>query len=76
MESIEWGCLPLQVMPTGPAQDLVAALPAALAGLVVDDAALAVLDLSPVGVRARLDPALDHLLAGSAEHDLLMGAYG
>ena len=35
----------------------------------------AALDLSPAGVAALLGPAADHLLNGSAEHDLLAGAY-
>jgi len=75
VEAVEQGCLPLQVMPVAAAQDLADALPDALAPLVVAADALAELDLSPAGVAARLDPAVDHLLAGSAEHDLLVGAY-
>lgn len=76
VESIEHGCLPLQVMPTGSARDLRAALPAVLAQLVVADDELAGLDLSPDAVAARLTPALDHLLAGNAERDLMVGAHG
>lgn len=76
VESVEAGCLPLQVMPNGAAHDLAAALPAPLVPLVVADTELDDLDLSPTGVRDRLGPAVEHLLAGSAEHDLLVGAYG
>ncbi len=75
VEAVEQGCLPLQVMPSGPARDLAGALPSPLAALVVDEAALDDLDLSPGAVAARLLPAVEHLLAGSAEHDLLAGAY-
>lgn len=75
VEAVENGCLPLQVMPAGPARDLAAALPAPLAPLVVDEDALDRLDLTPGAVAARLRPAVEHLLAGSAEHDLLAGAY-
>jgi hypothetical protein len=75
VESIEQGCLPLQVMPAGAARDLAEVVPAPLAGLVVDEAELGDLDLSPTGVAVRLEPAVEHLLAGSAEHDLLAGAY-
>jgi hypothetical protein len=75
VEAVEQGCLPLQVMPTAAARDLTNDLPPALATLVVDEATLADLDLSPAGVAARLGPVVDHLLAGSAEHDLLAGAY-
>lgn len=75
VEAVEHGCLPLQVMPTGAAHDLSRALPSALAPLVVAADAIAALDLSPAGVAARLGPAVDHLLNGSAEHDLMTGAY-
>jgi hypothetical protein len=75
VEAIEQGCLPLQVMPAATARDLARDLPPALAPLVVDEESLATLDLSPAAVTARLGPAVDHLLAGSAEHDLLAGAY-
>ncbi len=75
VETIEHGCLPLQVMPDGTAGSLAAVLPPALVPLVVAESALATLDLSPAGVTARLGPATDHLLLGSAEHDLLAGAY-
>lgn len=76
VETVENGCLPLQVMPDGPARHLQALVPEPLAALVVPDSELADLDLSPEGVAARLGPAVDHLLAGNAEHDLLMGAHG
>ncbi len=75
LEAVEQGCLPLQVMPAPAARDLAGHLPPALAGLVVAEDALAELDLGPAAVAARLGPAVDHLLAGSAEHDLLVGAY-
>jgi hypothetical protein len=75
VEAVEQGCLPLQVMPSAAARDLARDLPPALRPLVVDEADLAEVDLSPDGVAARLGPAVDHLLAGSAEHDLLVGAY-
>ena len=74
VETIEQGCLPLQVMPPGPAQDLAAALVAPLAALVVAADALDDLDLSPAAVARRLGPAVDHLLAGSADRDLVAGA--
>ncbi len=76
VESIEHGCLPLQVMPAGAAADLRAALPAGLTGLVVADDELADLDLTPGGVRSRLARAAPTLLAGSSERDLLIGAHG
>lgn len=75
LEAIEQGCLPVQVMPPAAARDLAHALPSALAPLVVADDALAELDLAPDAIARRLGPAVDHLLAGSAEHDLLAGAY-
>jgi hypothetical protein len=75
LEAIEQGCLPLQVMPAAAALNLVRDLPPALVALVVSGESLADLDLSPVSVAARLGPVLDHLLSGSAEHDLLAGAY-
>ena len=70
VEAIEHGCLPLQAMPGPAARLLRADLPGPLTALVVGDDELAGLDLSPDGVATRLGPALDHLLAGSAEHDL------
>ncbi len=75
VESIEHGCLPLQLMPPAAAARLRADLPPALAALVVADDEVPALDLGPAAVVTRLAPALDHLLAGSAEHDLLAGAY-
>lgn len=75
LEAVEQGCLPLQVMPAAAARDLARDLPPALGSLVVADEALAEVDLSPAAVARRLGPAIDHLLAGSAEHDLLAGAY-
>lgn len=75
VEAVEQGCLPLQVMPPAAARDLARDLPPALAPLVVADDAVAGLDLSPAAVTALLGPVVDHLLAGSAEHDLLAGAY-
>jgi hypothetical protein len=75
LEAIEQGCLPLQVMPAAAALDLARGLPPALASLVVSDESLAELDLHPASVARRLDPVVDHLLSGSAEHDLLTGAY-
>lgn len=75
VEAVEQGCLPLQVMPRATARDLIRDLPSALAPLVVAEEALADLDLSPAAVATRLGPVVDHLLTGSAEHDLLAGAY-
>lgn len=75
VESIEQGCLPLQVMPDAAARDLARDLPSALSPLVISDESLADLDLGVDAVARRLGPALEHLLAGSAEHDLLAGAY-
>lgn len=75
VEAVEQGCLPLQVMPAAAARDLARDLPPALVPLVVDEDGLAEVDLSPAGVAALLGPVVDHLLAGSAEHDLLVGAY-
>ena len=75
LEAIEQGCLPLQVMPAAAALNLARDLPPALVPLVVSEEALADLDLGPEAVAARLGPVVDHLLAGSAEHDLLVGAY-
>jgi hypothetical protein len=75
LEAIEQGCLPLQVMPAAAALNLARDLPQALVPLVVSDESLAELDLSPVSVARRLGPVVDHLLSGSAEHDLLTGAY-
>ena len=76
VEAIEQGCLPLQVMPAGPAADLADALPDELAALVVASDDLEHLDLSPGAVVARLAPAVDHLLTGYPERDLMAGAYG
>jgi len=75
LEAIEQGCLPLQVMPAAAALDLARDLPPALVPLVVSDEALAGLDLNPAAVASRLGPVVDHLLSGSAEHDLLTGAH-
>lgn len=75
VETVELGCLPLQVMPPGAARDLANALPPALSGLVLSEDDLATLDLSPAAVRQRLHPAVDHILAGSADRDLVVGAY-
>ncbi len=74
VETIEQGCLPLQVMPTGPARDLAADLVAPLSALVVPVDALGHLDLSATAVARLLGPAVDHLLAGSADRDLAAGA--
>lgn len=76
VEAVEHGCLPLQVMPDGAAAALAATLPSALAPLVVADSAVPYLDLSPDAVTVRLDPALDHILGGSSERDLLRGTSG
>ena len=76
VETIEQGCLPLQVMPGGPARELADALPAALAPLVVAEDHLAAVDLPPAGVAALLGPAVDLLLAGSSEHGIHAGAFG
>ena len=75
VETIEQGCLPLQVMPDAAARDLARVLPPPLVPLVVTETALADLDLCPAAVADRLGPVVDHLLSGSAEHDLLAGAY-
>ena len=75
LETIEQGCLPLQVMPAAAALALARDLPPALVPLVVSDDSLAELHLHPVSVARRLGPVVDHLLSGSAEHDLLTGAY-
>jgi len=75
VETIEQGCLPLQVMPDAAARDLARVLPTPLVPLVVPETALVDLDLSPAAVATRLGPVVDHLLSGSAEHDLLAGAY-
>lgn len=75
LEAIEQGCLPLQVMPADTARGLARDLPPALAPLVVPEDSLADLDLGPESVARLLDPVVDHLLAGSAEFDLLTGAY-
>ncbi len=76
VETIEQGCLPLQVMPHGPARDLAADLAAPLAALIVADDELDDLDLSPAAVVRRLVPAVDHVLGGSADRDLAAGARG
>ncbi|HXH56013.1 hypothetical protein, partial [Iamia sp.] len=76
VETIEQGCLPVQVMPVGPAHDLAARLPRPLAALVVSDDAMADLDLSVSAVAARLGPVVEHVLAGSSDRDLVAGAYG
>lgn len=76
VETIEQGCLPVQVMPVGPAHDLAARLPPPLAALVVSDEAMADLDLSAPAVAARLGPVVEHVLAGSSDRDLVAGAYG
>ncbi|CAN5612325.1 hypothetical protein BH24ACT4_BH24ACT4_12970 [soil metagenome] len=75
VETLEHGCLPLQVMPSGPARDLADALPPPLAPLVIADNDLPGVDLSPAATAALLGPALDHLLAGSADHDLIQAAH-
>jgi hypothetical protein len=75
LEAIEQGCLPLQVMPAAAAQDLTRELPPALVPLVVSEESVAELELDPVSVTRRLGPVVDHLLSGSAEHDLLAGAH-
>lgn len=75
VESIEQGCLPLQVMPAAAARELARELPSALVPVVVPAEALDDLDLTPAAVARLLGPVVDHLLSGSAEHDLLAGAY-
>ena len=62
-------------MPAAAAVELARDLPPALAPLVVSDGSLAELDLSPATIALRLAPVVDHLLSGSAEFDLLTGAY-
>ena len=75
LEAIEQGCLPLQVMPAAAARNLARDLPSALVPLVVSDESLADLQLDPDAVARVLGPVVDHLLSGSAEYDLLTGAY-
>jgi hypothetical protein len=74
VESIEHGCLPLQVMPPGPAAELRPRLPAALAALVIDLDDIASVD--PASTGERLRDAADVVLAGSAERDLVLGVVG
>jgi hypothetical protein len=74
VESIEHGCLPLQVMPPGPGAELRQRLPAALARLVVDLDGLASVD--PMSTAERLRDAADVVLAGSAERDLVLAVAG
>ena len=68
LESIEHGCLPLQVMPAGAAVSARRSLPVELSALIVDEADLAAFDPSTVGDRR--DVAAGLLLAGSLERDL------
>jgi hypothetical protein len=68
VESVERGCLPLQVMPAGAAAALRRRLPPAMADLVVGADDLAA--LSPAAVTARLAACADLVLAGSIERDL------
>jgi len=75
VEAVEHGLLPLQVMPDAAAHHLAAALDPPLAGLVVAESDVPGLDLSPAAVAARRGPVVEHLLRGSAERDLMAGAY-
>jgi hypothetical protein len=74
VESIEHGCLPLQVMLPGQAEPLRRRLPLPLARLVVDFDALAALDLT--SIPRLLADAADVVLAGSAERDLVLAVTG
>ena len=68
VESIERGCLPLQVMGAGAAMALRRRLPVQLAALVVTAADLAT--ICAHDVTTRLASAADVVLAGSIERDL------
>jgi hypothetical protein len=70
VESIEHGCLPLQVMPAGAAVSARRSLPAELAPLILDEDDLAAFD--PATVVDRRDIAAGLLLAGSLERDLAL----
>jgi hypothetical protein len=72
IESIEHGCLPLQVMPAGAALAARRSLPLELAALVVDDAQIAGFDLDPDDLTRRRDDAAGVLLSGSIERDLFL----
>lgn len=76
VEAIEQGCAPLQFMPDGSAHALRDELTATLRACVVAESELTALDLAPAAVARRLEPVVEHLLAGSAERDLLAGAHG
>ena len=68
VESIEHGCLPLQVMPAGAALSARRSLPVELSTLVVDEGELAAFD--PSAIADRRAAAAGLLLAGSLERDL------
>jgi hypothetical protein len=68
VESIEHGCLPLQVMPAGAAVSARRSLPVELSVLIADEGDLAAFD--PSSVAARRAAAAGLLLAGSVERDL------
>ncbi|MBV9951692.1 MAG: hypothetical protein JO291_07055 [Acidimicrobiia bacterium] len=74
VESIEHGCLPLQVMPPGPASLLRPRLPGPLARLVVDIDDMAAVD--PASTDELLRDVADVVLAGSAERDLVLAVAG
>ena len=74
VESIEHGCLPLQVMPAAAAARLGHRLAPALAALVVTEADLAAMPHSPEATADRLRAAAEVVLAGSAERDLALDA--
>jgi hypothetical protein len=74
VESIEHGCLPIQVMPSVAVAELRPRLPRPLARLVIDLDGLARLD--PAASAPLLDDAAAIVLAGSAERDLVLAVEG
>jgi hypothetical protein len=74
VESVEHGCLPVQVMPPTAATALRTRLPQALARLVVDLDRMA--DVDPGSTAPLLDDVAAIVLAGSAERDLVLAVEG
>ena len=70
VESIEHGCLPVQVMPPRQAAELRGRLPRPLTRLVTDLEGLAAID--PSATAPLLDDAAAIVLAGSADRDLAL----